>query len=87
MVAITEDPIKLLDGLSTGYRRGRHPEAREAARIASVLRVAADDLETRGFRALPFHPGRAPPAPQDLIKSMYRANLDPRYGQIGARDQ
>ncbi|MEE2036615.1 cold-shock protein [Nocardiopsis sp. CT-R113] len=45
MVAITEDLIKLLEGLSTGYRRGRHPEHREAARISSVLRVVADDLE------------------------------------------
>ncbi|MCK9871046.1 cold-shock protein [Nocardiopsis akebiae] len=45
MVVITEDLIKLLEGLSNGYRRGRHPERREAARIASVLRVVADDLE------------------------------------------
>ncbi len=45
MVVITEDLIKLLEGLSNGYRRGRHPERRDAARIASVLRVVADDLE------------------------------------------
>ncbi|ADH69579.1 MULTISPECIES: cold-shock protein [Nocardiopsis] len=45
MVVITEDLIKLLEGLSNGYRRGRHPERREASRIASVLRVVADDLE------------------------------------------
>ncbi|PDP85494.1 cold-shock protein [Glycomyces fuscus] len=45
MVVITEDLIKLLEGLSNGYRRGRHPEHREAARIAAVLRVVADDLE------------------------------------------
>jgi cold shock protein len=45
MVALTEDLIKLLEGLSTGYRRGRHPERRDAARISSVLRAVADDLE------------------------------------------
>ncbi|WP_053616655.1 cold-shock protein [Nocardiopsis sp. NRRL B-16309] len=45
MVVITEDLIKLLEGLSTGYRRGRHPERREAAQIAAVLRAVADDLE------------------------------------------
>lgn len=45
MVVITEDLIKLLEGLSTGYRRGRHPERRDAAQIAAVLRAVADDLE------------------------------------------
>ncbi|MFC3998530.1 cold-shock protein [Nocardiopsis sediminis] len=46
MVLIVEDLIKLLDGVSTTYRRGKHPERREAAKIAQVLRVVADDLET-----------------------------------------
>lgn len=45
MVVITEDLIKLLEGLSNGYRRDRHPDRREAARVAAVLRVVADDLE------------------------------------------
>lgn len=45
MVNIIEDLIKLLDGVSTTYRRGKHPEQREAAKIAQVLRVVADDLE------------------------------------------
>ncbi|WP_067970603.1 cold-shock protein [Nocardiopsis trehalosi] len=45
MVVIVEDLIKLLDGVSTTYRRGKHPERREAAKIAQVLRVVADDLE------------------------------------------
>ncbi|MDT0328932.1 cold-shock protein [Nocardiopsis lambiniae] len=45
MVVITEDLIKLLEGLSNGYRRDRHPERRDASRIAAVLRVVADDLE------------------------------------------
>ncbi|GHC78075.1 cold-shock protein [Nocardiopsis terrae] len=45
MELITEDLIKLLENLSNGYRRGRHPDKREAARVAAVLRVVADDLE------------------------------------------
>ncbi|WP_017585638.1 cold-shock protein [Nocardiopsis ganjiahuensis] len=45
MVLITEDLIKLLENVSNGYRRGRHPDKREAARVASVLRAVADDLE------------------------------------------
>ncbi|MFV2195643.1 cold-shock protein [Nocardiopsis sp. LOL_012] len=45
MVVITEDLITLLEGLSNGYRRGRHPDRRDASRIASVLRVLADDLD------------------------------------------
>lgn len=45
MVVIVEDLIKLLDGVSTTYRRGKHPDQREAAKIAQVLRVVADDLE------------------------------------------
>lgn len=45
MVLIVEDLIKLLDGVSTAYRRGKHPDRREAAKIAQVLRVVADDLE------------------------------------------
>lgn len=46
MVLITEDLIKLLENVSNGYRRGRHPDKREAARVATVLRVVADDLES-----------------------------------------
>lgn len=45
MVVIVEDLIKLLDGVSAAYRRGRHPDGREAKKIASVLRAVADDLE------------------------------------------
>ncbi|GAA1764072.1 MULTISPECIES: cold-shock protein [Streptomonospora] len=45
MVVIVEDLIKLLDGVSGTYRRGKHPESREAAKIAQVLRKVADDLE------------------------------------------
>ncbi len=45
MVVIVEDLIKLLDGVSTVYRRGKHPEGRDAKKIAAVLRAVADDLE------------------------------------------
>jgi CspA family cold shock protein len=45
MVVIVEDLIKLLDGLSASYRRGRQPDNRDARKIASVLRAVADDLE------------------------------------------
>ena len=45
MVVIVEDLIKLLDGVSASYRRGRHPDARDGKKIATVLRAVADDLE------------------------------------------
>jgi cold shock protein len=45
MVLLVEDLIKLLDGISTTYRRGKHPDNRDAAKIAAVLRAVADDLE------------------------------------------
>ena len=45
MVLIVEDLIKLLDGLSAAYRRGRHPDAKDAKKIAAVLRAVADDVE------------------------------------------
>ncbi len=45
MVTIIEDLIKLLDGLSNTYRRGRHPDRRAASKVASVLRAVADDLD------------------------------------------
>jgi CspA family cold shock protein len=45
MVVIVEDLIKLLDGVSGAYRRGRHPDARDGKKIAAVLRAVADDLE------------------------------------------
>lgn len=45
MAVICEDLIKLLDNLGNGYRHGRHPEARQAAKVAQVLRSVADELE------------------------------------------
>jgi cold shock protein len=45
MIPIIEDLMKLLDGISDVYRRGKHPEAREAKKIATLLRAVSDDLE------------------------------------------
>ena len=45
MVILVEDLIKLLDGISTVYRRGKHPDGRDAKKIAAVLQAVADDLE------------------------------------------
>ncbi|MGH8776576.1 MAG: cold-shock protein [Jiangellaceae bacterium] len=46
MVTIIEDLIKLLDGLSNTYRRGRQPDGKSAGKVASVLRAVADDIDT-----------------------------------------
>lgn len=45
LAVICEDLIKLLDGMSNSYRRGRHPEAKAAQKVAGLLRAVADDLE------------------------------------------
>lgn len=45
MTVIVEDLIKMLDGVGSTYRRGRHPEPRVAEKVASVLRAVADELE------------------------------------------
>ncbi|MGH3152370.1 MAG: cold-shock protein [Streptosporangiaceae bacterium] len=45
LIEIIEDLIKLLDDVSTTYRRGKHPDARDAKKIAAVLRAVADDVE------------------------------------------
>ena len=45
MAVITEDLIKLLDGIGNGYRHGRHPEPGKAKQIALMLRKVADELE------------------------------------------
>jgi CspA family cold shock protein len=44
MVVIVEDLIKLLDGISNSYRRGKAPAPADAKKIATVLRAVADDL-------------------------------------------
>jgi cold shock protein len=45
MVIIIEDLIKLLDGVSNSYRRSKHPDSRDAKKIAAVLRAVAADLD------------------------------------------
>jgi cold shock protein len=44
-IPIMEDLVKLLDGLSDVYRRGKHPDAKEAKQVASLLRKVAEDIE------------------------------------------
>jgi cold shock protein len=46
MVVLVEDLIKLLDGVSNTYRRGKHPDSRDAKKIAAVLRAVAADIES-----------------------------------------
>ncbi|MGQ0467476.1 MAG: cold-shock protein [Sporichthyaceae bacterium] len=45
MAVLVEDLIKVLDSLSNTYRRGRHPAGADAKKMATVLRVVADDIE------------------------------------------
>jgi CspA family cold shock protein len=45
MVPIVEDLIKLMDGLEGTYRRGRHPDQKNAHKLATLMRRVADDLE------------------------------------------
>ena len=64
MIVIVEDLIKLLDGLSASYRRGRHPDGRDAKKIAAVLRAVADDVEPACRQRSPaVGPIRGLPAP------------------------
>jgi len=46
MVLLVEDLIKLLDGVSNTYRKSKHPDSRDAKKIAAVLRAVAADLES-----------------------------------------
>ncbi len=45
MAVLLEDLIKVLDGLSNAYRRGKHPGGPDGAKIAAVLRAVATDVE------------------------------------------
>jgi CspA family cold shock protein len=45
MTLITEDLIKLLDGIGNSYRRGHYPEAKTSEKVAHMLRAVADELE------------------------------------------
>jgi len=46
MTVLVEDLIKLLDALSNTYHRGKHPDSKEAKKIAAVLRAVADDIDS-----------------------------------------
>ncbi|MCG8656307.1 cold shock domain-containing protein [Yimella sp. NH-Cas1] len=45
MAIIVEDLIKLLDGVGNGLRKGRYPDSSHSAKVASVLRAVADNLD------------------------------------------
>ena len=45
MVPIIEDLMKLLDDVSDAYRRGKHPDPKEARQIAGLLNAVAKDIE------------------------------------------
>lgn len=45
MGVIVEDLIKMLDGIGNTYRRGKRPDSKTGAKVASVLRAVADELE------------------------------------------
>jgi cold shock protein len=45
MAAITEDLIKLLDGVSNTLRKGRYPDRAVGHKVASILRNVADNLD------------------------------------------
>ncbi len=45
MAIIVEDVIKLLDGVGNTLRRGKYPNDAAAAKIATVLRAVAGDLD------------------------------------------
>ena len=45
MAVLTEDLIRLLDGMSNGLRRGRYPDRSHGPKIAAILRTVADELD------------------------------------------
>jgi CspA family cold shock protein len=45
IAVLLEDLIKLLDGVSNSYRRGRRPAPAEAKKVAALMRAVADDVE------------------------------------------
>ena len=46
MVVIVEDVMKLLDGVSDTFRRGKYPDRATGRKLAGVLRAVADQLES-----------------------------------------
>ena len=45
MAVIIEDLVKLMDGIGAGLKRGRYPDKTHSAKIASMLRKVADELD------------------------------------------
>ncbi len=45
MAVIVEDLVKVLDGIGTGLKRGRYPEASHGRKIAALLRRIAEELD------------------------------------------
>ena len=45
MAGLTEDLIRLLDGMSNGLRRGHYPDHAHGRKIAAILRTVADELD------------------------------------------
>ena len=45
MAVLTEDLIRLLDGMSNGLRRGRYSDRSHGHKIAAILRTVADELD------------------------------------------
>jgi CspA family cold shock protein len=45
MAVIIEDLVKLMDGIGGGLKRGRYPDEVHSAKIASMLRKVADELD------------------------------------------
>ena len=45
MSVIVEDLIRLLDNISGGLKRGKHPEPAQGKKIAALLRKLAEELD------------------------------------------
>ena len=60
MIPIIEDLMKLLDGISDAYRRGKHPDPKEARQIAALLNAVAKHIEPKDGRSRPDLPAAAP---------------------------
>lgn len=45
MAIVIEDLVKLLDDVGAALRKGKYPDKQQGAKIASVLRRVADDLD------------------------------------------
>lgn len=69
MVPIIEDLMNILDAFSDGYRSGRHPEAKEAKQVASLLRGLADDLDPARTAPPPRSGGGRPGNPRSSSRT------------------